>query len=78
MCVALAATGSASAEYTDFITGKGLPNRNPVVVPNWGKLPAGRNWGSKADIDIAPIDGHISTYERCGASSFGEGTSVQC
>ena len=36
VCVALAATGAVSAEDTDFITGKGLPNPNPVVVPNWG------------------------------------------
>ena len=36
--VALAAAGAALAEDTDFITGKGLPNPNPVVVPNWGEL----------------------------------------
>ena len=62
MCVALAATDAASAEDTDFITGKGLTNPNPVVVPNWGELPAGRNWGSTAGIDIDPIDGHIWAY----------------
>ena len=39
VCVALAATDAASAEDTDFITGKGLPNPNPVVVPNWGEQP---------------------------------------
>ncbi|MFZ8988862.1 MAG: hypothetical protein ACPG2Q_06105 [Pseudohongiellaceae bacterium] len=78
VCVALAATGTALAEDTDFITGKGLPNPNPVVVPNWGELPAGRNWGSTAGIDIDPTDGHIWAYERCGASSFGGGVPVNC
>ncbi|MDP7403742.1 MAG: hypothetical protein QF916_10160, partial [Gammaproteobacteria bacterium] len=78
VCVALAATGAASAGDTDFITGEGLPNPNPVVVPNWGELPAGRNWGSTAGIDIDPIDGHIWAYERCGASSFGGGVPVNC
>ena len=29
---------AALAEDTDFITGEGLPNPNPVVVPNWGEL----------------------------------------
>ena len=76
VCVALAATGAASAGDTDFITGEGLPNPNPVVMPNWGELPAGRNWGSTAGIDIDPIDGHIWAYERCGASSFGGGVPV--
>ncbi len=78
VCVALAAAGAALAEDTDFITGKGLPNPNPVVVPNWGELPAGRNWGSTAGIDIDPTDGHIWAYERCGASSFGGGVPVNC
>ena len=78
VCVALAATNAASAEDTYFITGKGLPNPTPVVVPNLGELPAGRNWGSTAGIDIDPIDGHIWAYERCGASSFGGGVPVNC
>ena len=49
-----------------------------MVVPNWGELPAGRNWGSTAGIDIDPTDGHIWAYERCGASSFGGGVPVNC
>ena len=57
VCVALAATGAALAEDTDFITGKGLPNPNPVVVPNWGELPAGRNWGPQPVSILTPPTG---------------------
>jgi hypothetical protein len=46
------------------ISGVGLPNPAPVVMANWGSLPAGREWGSTAGIDIDPIDGHIWAYER--------------
>jgi len=60
------------------ITGEGLPNPAPIVTANWGELPAGREWGSTAGIDIDPIDGHIWAYERCGASSFGGGVPVNC
>jgi DNA-binding beta-propeller fold protein YncE len=59
------------------ITGEGIPNPAPTVVPGWGNLPAGREWGSTAGIDIDPNDGHIWAYERCGASSFGPG-SLNC
>jgi sugar lactone lactonase YvrE len=60
------------------ITGDGLPNPAPMVTANWGDLPAGREWGSTAGIDIDPIDGNIWAYERCGASSFGGGVPVNC
>ena len=60
------------------ITGEGLPNPAPTVTANWGTLPEGREWGSTAGIDIAPIDGHIWAYERCGAGTFGAGTPVNC
>ena len=43
-----------------------LPNPNPVVTKGWGPLPDGRIWGSSAGIDIGP-DGHVWTYDRCGA-----------
>jgi DNA-binding beta-propeller fold protein YncE len=62
----------------DPITGEGLPNPAPSVTVNWGELPAGREWGSTAGIDIDPLDGHIWAYERCGASSFGGGVPVNC
>ena len=55
------------------ITGEGLPNPAPTVMANWGDLPAGREWGSTAGIDIDPFDGNVWAYERCGASSFGPG-----
>jgi sugar lactone lactonase YvrE len=73
----LAFTGCA-VQTGDFISGEGLPNPNPAVTRNWGELPAGRNWGSTAGIDIDPIDGHIWAYERCGAGSFGGGTPINC
>jgi len=60
------------------ITGEGLPNPAPHVITNWGELPAGREWGSTAGIDIDPKDGNIWAYERCGASAFGGGVPVNC
>lgn len=60
------------------ITGEGLPNPAPNVTANWGELPADREWGSTAGIDIDPTDGHIWAYERCGASSIGGGVPVNC
>ena len=63
VCVALAATGTALAEDTDFITGKGLPNLTRWLCltgenSRWPEL------GSTAGIDIDPTDGHIWAYER--------------
>lgn len=60
------------------ISGDGLPNPAPIVTQNWGDLPAGREWGSTAGIDIDPIDGHIWAYERCGASTFGGDVPINC
>ncbi|MGD2131628.1 MAG: peptidyl-alpha-hydroxyglycine alpha-amidating lyase family protein [Maricaulaceae bacterium] len=53
------------------ISGEGLPNPASEVIANWGELPAGREWGTSAGIDIDPIDGHIWAYERCGGGGFG-------
>lgn len=72
---AVAQSGSGTG---NFITGEGLPNPAPVVTRNWGELPAGREWGSTAGIDIDPTDGHIWAYERCGAGSFGGGVPINC
>ena len=79
-CGATLLTGCAteSGAPGNTITGEGLPNPNPTVIENWGELPEGREWGSTAGIDIDPFDGHIWAYERCGASSFGSGTPVNC
>lgn len=60
------------------ISGDGLANPAPTVLTNWGDLPAGREWGSTAGVDIDPIDGNIWAYERCGASSFGSGVPINC
>lgn len=78
LCLAMAVAGTATAQSAAFISGDGVPDPNPVVTRNWGELPAGRNWGSTAGIDIDPNDGHIWAYERCGASSFGGGVPVNC
>lgn len=72
------ATAAAAMSTGNPISGEGMPNPNPVVTRNWGDLPAGREWGSTAGIDIDPIDGHIWAYERCGAGTFGGGTPVNC
>lgn len=47
-----------------------LPNPNPLVLTGWGRLPAGRTWGSTAGVDIGP-DGHVWTYDRCGNVTLG-------
>lgn len=60
------------------ITGEGMPSPTTTVERNWGELPAGREWGSTAGIDIDPDDGHIWAYERCGAGSFGGGVPINC
>ena len=59
------------------ITGEGLPNPAPTVMAGWGELPAGREWGSTAGIDIDPNDGNVWAYERCGSGSAG-GPGVNC
>ena len=64
----------------NIITGEGIVNPNPLVTNQWGELPAGRNWGHTAGIDIDPTDGHIWAYERCaagGGNRAGEGP-VNC
>ena len=72
------ASGMVSAQLGNHISGEGIPNPNPIVTQAWGDLPAGRNWGSTAGVDIDPIDGHIWAYERCGASAFGGGNPINC
>ena len=62
-------TGTPADDVTDPVLNN-LPNPNPAVITNWGRLPDGREWGSSADVDIGP-DGHIWTYDRCGNVSYG-------
>ncbi|MGE3958631.1 MAG: hypothetical protein AB7H96_18105 [Vicinamibacterales bacterium] len=73
-----AAAPAASAGNT--ITGQGFPNPAPTVTKNWGQLPAGRQWGTTAGIDIDPTDGNVVAYERCGAGASGGagGGAVDC
>ena len=66
-----------SGQGGNIITGGGFPNPNPVVTNEWGDLPAGRQWGSTAGIDIDPTDGHVVAYERCGAGGLG-GPGINC
>ena len=80
---AQAQTAASNAQRTTTgnpITGEGLPNPAPVVIRNWGQLPAGRKWGTTAGIDVDPIDGNIWAYERCGAGAAGGagGGPVNC
>src|SRR5215469_1476870 len=54
-----------------FAQGDAPPNSQPNpygTVENWGKLPAGRTWGSTSAVDIGP-DGSIWVAERCGANT---------
>jgi sugar lactone lactonase YvrE len=71
------ATLSAQAKVANPITGEGLPNPAPKVTRNWGELPAGRQWGTSAGLDVDPKDGNIWGYERCGAGTAGGGP-VDC
>src|SRR5262245_54952198 len=80
---AQAQTAASNAQRTTTgnpIAGEGLPNPAPVVIRNWGQLPAGRKWGTTAGIDVDPIDGNIWAYERCGAGAAGgaAGGGVDC
>src|SRR5262245_1917502 len=43
-----AASNARSATTGNAATGEGLPNPAPVVIRNWGQLPAGRKWGTTA------------------------------
>ncbi|MDP6536210.1 MAG: hypothetical protein QGG02_07770 [Gammaproteobacteria bacterium] len=70
-------TSNAVGQAGNIITGEGFPNPNPVFTNEWGNLPAGRQWGSTAGIDIDPTDGHVVAYERCGSGSAG-GPGVNC
>jgi sugar lactone lactonase YvrE len=46
-----------------------LGQPNPYsTIEQWGKLPAGRTWGSTSAVDVAP-DGHVWVAERCGANT---------
>ena len=75
-----AAPAAPAAAVGNAITGQGLPNPAPNVSRNWGQLPAGRQWGTTAGIDIDPIDGNVWAYERCGAGAGGGagGGPVDC
>ena len=61
-----AAPAAAAALTSDYIS-RPLPNPTSEVILNWAKMPAGREWGTTAGIDIDPHDGHIWAYDRCGA-----------
>jgi len=79
--VALAqAPASGTASTGNPITGQGMPNPAATVTRNWGQLPAGRQWGTTAGIDIDPNDGNVVAYERCGAGASGGagGGPVDC
>lgn len=75
-----ASAPAPAAAVGNSITGVGLPAPLPVVTRNWGQLPAGRQWGTTAGIDIDPTDGNVVAYERCGAGAAGGagGGSVDC
>ncbi|MEC9242177.1 MAG: hypothetical protein VYA48_05925 [Gemmatimonadota bacterium] len=62
-------TGTPADNVTDPAL-RGLPNPNPTVIEDWGKLPNGREWGSTAGADIGP-DGHVWAYDRCGGGLDG-------
>ena len=61
----------AIASVIGLAAGSNEPNTQPNpyrTIDHWGKLPAGRNWGSTAGIDVDSHD-HVWVAERCGANS---------
>ena len=62
-------TGTPADNATDPAL-RNLPNPNPTVIEDWGKLPDNRVWGSTAGADIGP-DGHVWAYDRCGGGLDG-------
>ena len=77
LCALLLASCGGGDNSANVVTGEGYPNPNPIIENEWGNLPAGRQWGSTAGIDIDPTDGHVVGYERCGAGALG-GSGVSC
>jgi len=68
--VALMLTGTI-AVVAVLLGASNEPNSQPNpyrTIPNWGKLPNGRVWGSTAAIDIDSHD-HVWVAERCSANS---------
>ena len=63
------ARSTAQSPAPNVVSGQGFPNPNPTVTKNWGQLPAGRQWGTTAGLDIDPKDGNVWGYERCGAGA---------
>src|SRR5215469_3444391 len=71
---ALAQSSNArSTTAGNQITGEGLPNPASIVTRNWGQLPAGRKWGTTADIDTRCTEGNDWAYERSGGGTGGGG-----
>ena len=66
-----ASTGTAADDVSDPVL-RDLPNPNPTVIEDWGRLPQGRIWGASAGAAVGP-DGHIWAYDRCGGTGFGPG-----
>ena len=66
LAVLLLIAGSAGAVYSQTVAPtNSLPD--PYVGAPFGKLPAGRTWGSTAGIGVDPDGKSIWVAERCGA-----------
>jgi 6-bladed beta-propeller len=63
----LALVGGGAWAQTDAV-----PNSQPnpyVALPDWGKLPAGRMWGSSSAVEIDRDGTSVWVAERCGVNS---------
>jgi streptogramin lyase len=67
----MTATLSVAVAAVIGLAASNEPNSQPNpyrTIDHWGKLPAGRTWGSTAGIDVDAQD-HVWVAERCGANS---------
>jgi hypothetical protein len=75
--VAILLAAMAVAQTVEDLTAQ-LTLTNPYVVSDtaWGKLPAGRSWGSISAIDAAPDGRSVWVADRCGRGSCNGQDSV--
>jgi sugar lactone lactonase YvrE len=70
---------AAGAAWLAYAATTNDPNTQPNpyrTIPGWGKLPAGRTWGSTAAVEIDRDGKSVWVAERCGANSCADKPDV--